>query len=105
MLSGTPVQNAVRELLVLMHFLMPEVFAFGEEMDHFFSFLSGGSTDENDQTGLIKLRKTFAPFVLRRLKQDVLDQLTSKTTKVRTTHEEAVACGGQHQDSFHPQRC
>lgn len=58
------------------------MFNFGELLESFFSFVSGGS-DENDQAGLLKLRRLFAPFVLRRLKADVLDQLTDKTSHVR----------------------
>jgi hypothetical protein len=38
---------------------------------------------ERGKAGLLKLRQIFSPFVLRRLKTDVLNQLTPKTTIVR----------------------
>ena len=82
LLTGTPVQNAPKELLALLCFLMPLFSSrgsgeFGELLDH-----DGGesmlhhlvSAQGGDQA-YEKLKQLFAPFVLRRRKKDVLGQI------------------------------
>jgi SWI/SNF-related matrix-associated actin-dependent regulator 1 of chromatin subfamily A len=112
LLSGTPVQNDVRELLALLSFLMPKVFKmeyidflYDSFMDRFIDTskksgktngLSSKRNSSDDQTGdvgtdvdkaaqmdrhvssLHELRCMLAPFVLRRLKCDVLRQMPPK---------------------------
>lgn len=83
LLTGTPVQNSPRELLNMLSFLMP-LFSrpgmFGEKesivdelLEHFVDEKKDGGLD-ND-TAYKKLKQVFAPFVLRRKKEDVLSQL------------------------------
>lgn len=86
LLSGTPVQNNVSELLALLSFLMPSLFgrenceillqALGLDKDN------GKSITSSSSVSLNQLKSMLAPFVLRRLKRDVLTQLTDKTTRV-----------------------
>eukprot|EP01038_Epipyxis_sp_PR26KG_P005994 gene5994-8252_t len=88
LLSGTPVQNNISELLALLSFLMPKV--FGQHNCHIlmtaFDWMKGGSVNNHnnsdDSTTLAQLRNMLSPFVLRRLKVDVLNQLTQKESNV-----------------------
>lgn len=87
LLSGTPVQNDISELLSMLSFLMPQVFG-RHDLELLIEALNiKGMMSNNQQRGdmsLLQLRSMLAPFVLRRLKRDVLDQLSSKTTIVRS---------------------
>jgi SWI/SNF-related matrix-associated actin-dependent regulator of chromatin subfamily A containing DEAD/H box 1 len=94
LLTGTPVQNTPRELLNMLSFLMP-LFSrpgsqeFGEEtsivddlLEHFVEDDQGGERDKSEVYK--KLKQVFAPFVLRRKKDDVLTQmLPPKQREVR----------------------
>ncbi len=85
LLSGTPVQNDLSELLAMLSFLMPSV--FGREdcelMMEAFGWQKGCKQSTNsDALSLQQLKSMLAPFVLRRLKRDVLDQLTEKTSEL-----------------------
>eukprot|EP01033_Poteriospumella_lacustris_P003447 gene3447-2545_t len=88
LLSGTPVQNDLRELLALLSFLMPRVFDREncEAMVMAFDWDLNGKNQESNKVvagvSLSQLKSMLAPFVLRRLKRDVLDHLSDKTTEV-----------------------
>jgi SNF2 family DNA or RNA helicase len=81
LLSGTPVQNDLGELLSLMSFLMPKEFrkikiSIDELLEGFgWSKKNGASSSSKS---INHLRNVLAPFVLRRVKSDVLDQLPEK---------------------------
>lgn len=82
LLSGTPVQNDVKELLTLLSFLTPKVF---RPRDVETLFLGLRIDEKNGYQGTSKaiipikyIREMMAPFVLRRLKSDVLQQLVPK---------------------------
>lgn len=77
--SGTPLQNHVNEFLSLLSFLNPRIISLGDSPEAFYNTLA---SDIGEKAAILKLKRLFAPFVLRRLKVDVLDQLTAKTTKV-----------------------
>lgn len=105
LLTGTPVQNSPKELMSLLCFLMP-LFSRrgsgGEENDydgnggndggegmlqHFISLEGKGSDAGGDQEAYRKLKQLFSPFVLRRRKQDVLNQiLPPKERRVELVH-------------------
>ncbi len=91
LLTGTPVQNSIGELLSLLSFLMPDIFdeAVVEAAEE--GSLLGVETTESEGHGQEKLshrnvefvRSMLAPFVLRRLKSSVLDQLAEKEVDVQ----------------------
>jgi chromodomain-helicase-DNA-binding protein 4 len=65
LLTGTPLNNTVRELLNLMYFLDPEEWHNLDELEKHY---------ENMTEELAKeLRERIAPYMLRRRKEDVLD--------------------------------
>jgi SNF2 family DNA or RNA helicase len=96
LLTGTPLMNDLSELWALLNFLLPAIFNSVETFDDWFSrpfSQFGGSTanDEeaddllsNEERVLIihRLHELLRPFMLRRVKSEVLDQLPEKVEKV-----------------------
>lgn len=82
LLSGTPVQNDLSELLALMSFIMPDIFrkiGIDEILEGFgWDRKSSGPSGSSSAVSINQLRAMLAPFVLRRVKSDVLDQLVDK---------------------------
>lgn len=76
LLSGTPVQNNVGELLGVLSFLMPKMFT-AQDCEMLIQ-----AFDTSQTATITQLRGILAPFVLRRLKRDVLNQLVEKETTV-----------------------
>ncbi|KAF0686234.1 Aste57867_21939 [Aphanomyces stellatus] len=76
-LSGTPIQNNLNELLALLSFIMPGIFNHGS--DELMDFFGGEET-----TSCSKIRRILAPFILRRLKKLVLAQMVPKIEIVET---------------------
>ena len=78
LLSGTPIQNDVAELWSLFDFLMPGF--LGDEAQFRRRYGAGGSRQrgEVDALALGALHKQVMPFVLRRMKEDVLTELPPK---------------------------
>lgn len=75
LITGTPLQNNVKELLSLVNFLMPGMPI--EELDIDFSL------PESDQQKRIELlHEKLKPLMLRRLKKDVEKSLPSKTERI-----------------------
>lgn len=79
LLTGTPVQNNTRELLTLLSFMLPATFPPG--LASAFAARAAGAEDAAE---VRRARRLLAPFVLRRSKRDVLQQLAPKA------EEEAV---------------
>jgi SNF2 family DNA or RNA helicase len=74
-LSGTPVENNLGELYSLFRFLNPAMFGSVEDFNaHYATPIQR----ENDKDALHELQKKIYPFILRRLKQDVLQDLPDK---------------------------
>ncbi|KAH9698578.1 protein CHROMATIN REMODELING 19 [Citrus sinensis] len=71
MLTGTPLQNDLHELWSLLEFMMPDLFAT-EDVD-LKKLLNG---EDRDLIG--RMKSILGPFILRRLKSDVMQQLVPK---------------------------
>jgi len=70
-LSGTPIENSLDELWSLFDFLMPSFLSSYERFVEKYVRPQGVELAKN----LSYLRKKIAPFILRRMKNDVLDDL------------------------------
>lgn len=82
LLTGTPIQNNMAELWALLHFIMPTLFDSHEQFNEWFSkgienhAEHGGTLNEHQ---LNRLHAILKPFMLRRVKKDVISELTKKT--------------------------
>lgn len=99
LLTGTPLQNNVLEMWSLLNFLLPKVFSSQASFEQWFSqpfqaFQSSTNAPEaktDAETGLSeeerllvinRLHQILRPFLLRRVKKDVLHQLPTKVERV-----------------------
>ncbi len=70
-LTGTPIENSLLELWSLFDFLMPGLLSSYKRFVEKYMRDSGHASKEN----MVQLKKKVAPFILRRMKVDVLDDL------------------------------
>ena len=81
LITGTPLQNSLKELWSLLHFIMPNYF---NDWNHFDSKYSSLLT--TNDTSLVKrsseLHKELEPFLLRRVKRDVEKSLPAKVEQI-----------------------
>jgi ATP-dependent DNA helicase len=87
LLSGTPLQNSLRELWSLLNFLLPTIFDSLQRFESWFNFevqLQGEEgrealiQDEREHQIVTKLHDVLRPFVMRRIKADVATDLPGK---------------------------
>jgi len=77
LLTGTPIQNNMQELWSLLHFIMPTLFDSLSEFSEWFSKdIENKDTVEDEQIG--KLHTILKPFMLRRNKNDIKDEIGGK---------------------------
>ena len=74
-LSGTPIENNLGELYSLFRFLNPSMFGTVQQFGK--NYLNP-IQKTNDKTAILQLRTKIFPFILRRLKKDVLKDLPDK---------------------------
>lgn len=102
LLTGTPLQNNLPELWALLNFLLPSIFSSVDTFDQWFNkpfatfknptaatgAMGEGETEvaslNQEEKMLIvhRLHEVLRPFMLRRVKDQVLDQLPEKVEKV-----------------------
>lgn len=74
LITGTPLQNNLRELWALLNFLLPDIFTTYDEFDE---YLQGNGSEDQDKV-VNQLHAVLRPFLLRRLKADVEKSLLPK---------------------------
>ena len=95
-LSGTPVENNLSELFSLFRFLNPSFFG---SKSRFSREYGKPIQEEKDEQVLKELRKKIYPFMLRRLKQDVLKELPEKSEQTLLVDLDA-----EHLEIYHRRR-
>ncbi|QDZ19317.1 Snf2-like DNA helicase [Chloropicon primus] len=89
LLTGTPIQNNMAELWALLHFIMPTLFDSHEEFNEWFSkgiedhAVGAQSLNEHQ---LKRLHTVLQPFMLRRVKKDVENEMPPKKEVVIPCH-------------------
>lgn len=81
LLSGTPIQNSMGELWALLHFIMPTLFDSHEEFNEWFSKDIENHAENKtgiDEKQISRLHMILKPFMLRRIKKDVENELSDK---------------------------
>ena len=80
-LSGTPIENSISEMWSMFDFLMPGFLGKHKDFleDYEAPIISG---NEDSTEALENLKNRIAPFILRRLKNDVLKDLPPKHTVI-----------------------
>ncbi|XP_043720018.1 chromatin structure-remodeling complex protein SYD-like isoform X3 [Telopea speciosissima] len=92
LLTGTPLQNNLEELWALLNFLLPNIFNSSEDFSQWFNkpFESGGDnspdqallSEEENLLIINRLHQVLRPFVLRRLKHKVENELPEKIERL-----------------------
>lgn len=86
-LTGTPIENKLSELWSIFDYLMPG-FLYGYE--EFRNEFETPIIKRKSENASLKLKKMVSPFILRRLKKDMLKDLPDKITETRHTNFENV---------------
>lgn len=73
LITGTPLQNNLKELFALLNFICPEIFVEYADLDSFLHKDEAGIEGEEEKSRKVveALHKILRPFLLRRVKSDV----------------------------------
>ncbi|XP_032068963.1 chromodomain-helicase-DNA-binding protein 1 isoform X2 [Thamnophis elegans] len=74
LITGTPLQNSLKELWSLLQFIMPEKFSSWEDFEE--------EHGKGREFGYASLHKELEPFLLRRVKKDVEKSLPAKVEQI-----------------------
>jgi SWI/SNF-related matrix-associated actin-dependent regulator of chromatin subfamily A member 5 len=76
LITGTPLQNNLKELFALLNFICPEIFSDYADLDSFLHKDDENVEEEEKSKKVVEaLHKILRPFLLRRVKSDVEKQL------------------------------
>ncbi len=81
-LTGTPIENRLSELWSIFEYLMP---GFMYSQEQFRKFIANPIEKYKDQEAAAMLKRLTGPFILRRIKSDVLKDLPDKIEEIRVT--------------------
>ncbi|HKK99299.1 MAG TPA: DEAD/DEAH box helicase [Desulfotignum sp.] len=98
--TGTPVENRLEELWTLFHFLNPGLLGTYHRFKQMFIVPIEGNQDKEASQ---RLKKLIRPFLLRRLKNEVLRELPEKTEinlQVEMSRDEAILYEAQRRNSL-----
>ncbi|KAJ8293308.1 ATP-dependent helicase fft2 [Rhodotorula toruloides] len=83
LLTGTPLQNNLQELVSLLSFILPDQFRdANESLRAIFKVQPGSQTNLLSRERILRAKKMMTPFVLRRKKAQVLTELPNKTERI-----------------------
>jgi len=76
LLTGTPLQNSLKELWCLLSYIDPP------DLEDWPTFSANYGTDQDKASGYIKLHTLLKPYIIRRLKKDVEKSLPGKVEQI-----------------------
>lgn len=82
-LTGTPIENSISEMWSMFDYLMPGFLGKHKDFIEDYETPILSNRNEESEEALVNLKKRIAPFILRRLKSEVLKDLPPKNTIIR----------------------